>query len=304
VNGRWRDAHWWARQALRLYPQSWRERYGAELADTLAAHRVRPRTVFDITSGAVDAHLHPALAQAQPVTAGKRAAAAPLGALGAALIFGLTELAMQQVHEPRLSWARFAGQHRLVQSLTAGSLALAVLAVAATASALTIVIATALRSGTSADRRDARRGLARAAMLGALWVGLALLAGVLAAQRPGAGTRPLRPADVIAQLVWLASTPLAAVWIARHLRGVLHRARAELTWRATRRLLMAGQGAMLVSTAAAVPSLAVIARSNSQLLSAGWCLALITGTVTSLAWLVLAVRRCPPHFNTDGRSLG
>lgn len=308
MTGRWHDARWWALQALRLYPRKWRERYGTELADTLAAHNARPGTVFDIIIGAIDAHLHPALVDVRPAAVRQRAAAAPLWAFSAVLIFVLTELAMQQVHEPRASWARFAGQHRLVQSLIAGSLALAALALVATASALAIAVAAAVRTGTSADRPHVRRGLARAAALGAVWAGFGLLAAALAAQRPGTGTRPLRPVDVVAQLAWLATAPLVAVQIARLLRGVLHRSRAGLArMQPVRPLLMLGQGALLAATAAAVPSLAVIARGNSRLLSAGWCLALIAAMVISLAWLMLAGRsawRYPPELNPDNGGLG
>ncbi len=46
---------------VRLYPQQWRDRYGAELADLLEA---RPSTLgdtVDMVRGAADAHLHPHL---------------------------------------------------------------------------------------------------------------------------------------------------------------------------------------------------------------------------------------------------
>nr|SBO93536.1 hypothetical protein BN4615_P3050 [Nonomuraea gerenzanensis] len=43
---------------LRLYPKAWRERYGEEVADLVAARPVRLRTVLDLAAGAADAWLH------------------------------------------------------------------------------------------------------------------------------------------------------------------------------------------------------------------------------------------------------
>ncbi|MET7330002.1 hypothetical protein [Nonomuraea sp. NPDC005650] len=43
---------------LSLYPKAWRERYGEEVADLVAARPVRVRTVLDLASGAADAWLH------------------------------------------------------------------------------------------------------------------------------------------------------------------------------------------------------------------------------------------------------
>jgi hypothetical protein len=47
---------------IRLYPSAWRERYGAELADLMAARPPSPRDRLDVVRGALDAHLHPQLA--------------------------------------------------------------------------------------------------------------------------------------------------------------------------------------------------------------------------------------------------
>ena len=46
---------------LRLYPQTWRARYGAEFVDLLHARPPSPRDRFDIVRGAVDARLNPQL---------------------------------------------------------------------------------------------------------------------------------------------------------------------------------------------------------------------------------------------------
>ena len=46
---------------LRLYPRSWRERYGEEFEDLLAQRPPSVRHRLDIARGALDAHLHPEL---------------------------------------------------------------------------------------------------------------------------------------------------------------------------------------------------------------------------------------------------
>ena len=46
---------------LKLYPPRWRRRYGAELADFVAAQRFSIRGALDLLAGAVDAWLNPQL---------------------------------------------------------------------------------------------------------------------------------------------------------------------------------------------------------------------------------------------------
>ena len=47
---------------LRLYPRPWRERYGEEFEELLAQRPPSARHRLDIVRGALDAHLHPQLA--------------------------------------------------------------------------------------------------------------------------------------------------------------------------------------------------------------------------------------------------
>jgi hypothetical protein len=51
---------------LRLYPETWRARYGAELTELLLARPPSPRDRLDILRGAVDARLNPQLTE-EPV---------------------------------------------------------------------------------------------------------------------------------------------------------------------------------------------------------------------------------------------
>ncbi|MDQ6743553.1 MAG: hypothetical protein M3Z97_11700 [Candidatus Dormibacteraeota bacterium] len=46
------------RRLLRLYPRSWRRRYGREMEALVAQTPATPRAVLDLLRGALDAHLH------------------------------------------------------------------------------------------------------------------------------------------------------------------------------------------------------------------------------------------------------
>lgn len=48
---------------LKLYPPRWRRRYGAELAELIAAKPVSIGLALDLIAGAIDAWLHPRLAE-------------------------------------------------------------------------------------------------------------------------------------------------------------------------------------------------------------------------------------------------
>ena len=54
---------------VRLYPRTWRERYGDELEAVLEADALGLRTRLDLLRGAVDAHLHPPRPAPWPVIA-------------------------------------------------------------------------------------------------------------------------------------------------------------------------------------------------------------------------------------------
>jgi hypothetical protein len=51
----------WVVRLLRLYPRTWRDRYGDEVAELLHNHQVTLWTALDIFLGALDAHAHPDL---------------------------------------------------------------------------------------------------------------------------------------------------------------------------------------------------------------------------------------------------
>jgi hypothetical protein len=55
---------------IHLYPRAWRDRYGREMADLLAAQRLSLRTVADLVAGAIDARFSPQRVAQSPVTSG------------------------------------------------------------------------------------------------------------------------------------------------------------------------------------------------------------------------------------------
>jgi hypothetical protein len=68
------------RGMLRLYPRSWRARYGAELADLFAPAPLSMSLIVDLIAGAIDARLHPELV-ARPVSSAQEGEAHMLGKL-------------------------------------------------------------------------------------------------------------------------------------------------------------------------------------------------------------------------------
>jgi hypothetical protein len=70
-----------ARALLALYPPTWRDHYGPEVADLLASRPVRPRTLLTLATGAVDAWIHHRHSRALARTALLVAAGLALAAL-------------------------------------------------------------------------------------------------------------------------------------------------------------------------------------------------------------------------------
>jgi hypothetical protein len=58
---------------LRLYPSSWRRRYGDEVAGLLADRRFSFRMAVDLVAGAIDVWLHPSVTLAAAVAAESKA---------------------------------------------------------------------------------------------------------------------------------------------------------------------------------------------------------------------------------------
>ena len=92
---------------LRLYPRPWRSRYGAELAEILAARPASLMDRLDLVRGAFDAHLHPELVDpdAEPRDFRDPAAGSVLAGLliGLGSVLWLLGVASVAVLQPGLS---------------------------------------------------------------------------------------------------------------------------------------------------------------------------------------------------------
>ncbi|GAA3531694.1 hypothetical protein GCM10022419_008380 [Nonomuraea rosea] len=95
-----------ARGVLSLYPQAWRQRYGDEVDDLIAARPVRVRTVLDLLWSAADAWLHhKRIPGAKPL---RIPLAAVLSVAGAVLLL-LWNPGVRAVAGPHGDWAAAAG---------------------------------------------------------------------------------------------------------------------------------------------------------------------------------------------------
>ena len=75
---------------LRLYPRAWRDRYGDEFAELLAARPPSLRDRLDIVRGALDARVHPQVGSPQPErTVAVRDRVLAMGGVTAGLLFSV-----------------------------------------------------------------------------------------------------------------------------------------------------------------------------------------------------------------------
>jgi Transcriptional regulator PadR-like family len=87
------------RTVLVLYPEGWRERYGAELDEPLDHQRVTPFTLLDLTAIAVYAHRHPELAPVEVLSMSARHRPSTISFLVATVVFTVGWAAVLSVRE-------------------------------------------------------------------------------------------------------------------------------------------------------------------------------------------------------------
>lgn len=95
---------------LRLYPRAWRERYGEEFDALLAETRLTPFVACDIVIGAVDAHLHPALAPGRVFSMASRLRTSAVTIFCAYIAFVLAGLALNGATDDT-AFARMISSH-------------------------------------------------------------------------------------------------------------------------------------------------------------------------------------------------
>lgn len=96
---------------LRLYPDSWRERYAEEMRQVLNLHPVTIWTALDVLLGAFDAHLYSGLLPSKVVTMGHRIRTSEIMIFCAFVLFGLAWLSIGLVRDPLVEWERAVRLH-------------------------------------------------------------------------------------------------------------------------------------------------------------------------------------------------
>lgn len=137
---------------LRLYPQSWRERYGDEFAALLDDYSLTPLTVFDVMVGALDAHIAPPDATGRILRMLQQTRRSAITVFCAWIAFVIAGLAFNQMIEDDIR--RLNAAHTDIAAayyIVMGAAVVALLAVLA--GGLPIAFA-ALRRALSDRRRD------------------------------------------------------------------------------------------------------------------------------------------------------
>lgn len=158
---------------IRMYPRPWRDRYGDEIHDLLAAAPLTALIVLDVVHGALDAHVN--LSDLVPEWSGVRirlrAAAAATFAAWVTFCFAAAEVGLT-TNDPRFAYAQDA--HPLIGRLReVATAALVVSVVVVACAALPLAVITAWQAFRRRDR-------AARALFAALPAGLAIFTGYTA----------------------------------------------------------------------------------------------------------------------------
>jgi hypothetical protein len=228
---------------LRLYPEAWRERYGAEYATLLEEHGIDARTLVDVVRGAIDAR-RGAGARRPPDVAQRRALVASLWAV---VVFGAAGAGFQRMVEYD-DFTSAAAHHPLVGAgmdlIVAGACVVG-LAVAGCGLALA-------RSVVDDVARSRRPEVVRPVVMsvsGAIAVVLALAALVIYAHTWSAGA-PQGAGNLAALAAWLlASAVGVAVAVGGAARALSRVTIGAVALRRAVRCAWVGAGGMTLTLA-------------------------------------------------------
>ncbi len=258
----------WSCRLLRLYPQAWRERYGEEMVELLAAHRISLWTLADVLLGALDAHLHRELLPGGIISMAHRIRNSEIAIFCAYILFFVPWLALQRVPDPLPEWNADVARHsELAQVFGLLTLSGYVAFVALVAGAIPILY-TVLRQAVARGRREVLALLGLAVLAAIVYVALTAAVFVIINGRPGTGVRPLRTSDTVLSLVWLAASLAGAVLGPGLISAAV--ARSELS--------------LAVVRLALVPAAVLVA-------------AIAAGTGAALVLTVLSAQRSPDLYN-------
>jgi len=200
----------WVQRLLRLYPRAWRDRYGDEVASTLAEHRVTYRTALDLFLGAFDAHLHGDLLPGRLVSMAHRIRSSEITIFCAFVLFCVAWGALRFIRDPLPTWeweTATAVHPALRTSLTILDLTSLIATLAIFVGGLPLLV-TAITQAIAA-RRVRLLALFAVPLLAAAALAVVVLADIPWSSRSQSGDlHMLQP--IIVQLV-LVTLPLVAV---------------------------------------------------------------------------------------------
>ena len=194
----------WVGTAVRLYPASWRARYGDEFAALLEATPPSRRVLFDVVVAAVDAHVHPTGPRRRWPLMIERLRLSELVVFASWVVFVVAGLAFQRMTEGT-PYTGIAAAQPSVEWTYLAVIAGAVLSLCAVIyAALPIALAIARGAIAARNWRQVALLAVPAASL-VVWVGVTAL--LLAIAEPPVGDA----ARIILFVVWVGLFVLAAI---------------------------------------------------------------------------------------------
>jgi hypothetical protein len=192
------QTHW----LLRLYPETWRERYGDEFAALLEQCRLSPMTLFDVLLGALDARIKPQDTTGRILQMIERPRRTAITVFCAYIAFVVAGMGYQKMTEDVVK-ARIGDAHPAIGiSFLIVEIGAAVALLAVLAGGLPIAY-TALRQALAARRRDIFVLFAVPPVALAVWLGYTAL--LLSGHHPPALL------DIKLPLSWIGLFLLAAI---------------------------------------------------------------------------------------------
>lgn len=159
----------------RLYPRAWRERYQEEMEEVLQQHSLRLSTLFDISIGALDAHMHADMHPEGIYSMAHKLRVSAIAVFCAFLLFALAFFALQQIVDPRTLFNAVASNHPDLQFSFTTILVSAEIAFLAVVVGGLVILFVAIAKAITARRRDVLARFGSAILLVMLFVAASII---------------------------------------------------------------------------------------------------------------------------------
>ncbi len=159
----------------RLYPRAWRERYQEEMEEVLQQHSLRLVTLFDISIGALDAHMHADLHPERIYSMAYKLRASAIAVFCAFLLFALAFIALEQIVDPRALFNAVASTHADLQFAFTTIVVSAEIAFLAVIVGGLVILFVAIARAIAARRRDVLARFGSAVLLVILFVAASII---------------------------------------------------------------------------------------------------------------------------------